>query len=183
MAAAWEPITGSRPVWSGPAPYAINQAGSVDLGVPTTLAEVRRGMDDWTVPECSGLSTRYEGTTTLQPGTYEGESVIGWVESGWRHGSSAIGVTGSRYTSRNIVEADMEMNGVNYTWTTSSGSGSRVNVYSIALHEGGHYMGLGHSSDRGATMYFSYSGGITAINADDELGICTLYPGGRRITE
>jgi hypothetical protein len=71
----------------------------------------------------------------------------------------------------------MEMNGVNFTWITGAGSGSNVNAYSIALHEGGHYYGLGHSDDRGATMYFAYTGGIDAIGDDDSDGICSLYPG------
>ncbi|HHH28619.1 MAG TPA: matrixin family metalloprotease [Polyangiaceae bacterium] len=176
---AWEPINPSRPVWDGAtAPYQINEVGSVDLGMATTITEVRRGMDDWTTPACSGLSTSYGGTTSRQPGTYEGESVIGWVESGWTNSSSAIGVTGTRYTSGSIIEADMEMNGVHFQWTTSPGSGSNVNVYSIALHEGGHYMGLGHSSSSSAAMYFAYSGGVSTMTADDETGICTLYPGG-----
>lgn len=176
-AAAWEPIASSRPVWDGPAPYAINP-NSDDLGPATTETETRRGMDDWTAPACSGLSTSYGGTTTLEAGRSDGESVISWIESGWGHSSNAIGVTGLRYTSSRIVEADMEMNGVNFSWITGSGSGSNVNVYSIALHEGGHYMGLGHSSDNGAIMFYAYSGGIGAMNADDETGICTLYPGG-----
>ncbi|MBX3269151.1 MAG: matrixin family metalloprotease [Sandaracinaceae bacterium] len=177
-ALAWEPIAGSRPVWSGPAPYQLNQAGSADLGVSVTEAEVRRGMDDWTTPACSGLSTSYGGMTSRQPGTYEGESVIGWIESGWRHSSSAIGVTGTRYTSSRIIEADMEMNGVHFQWTTDPGSGNRVNAYSIALHEGGHYIGLGHSSTQSAAMYYAYSGGLSRLGSDDEAGVCTLYPGG-----
>ena len=177
-ALAWEPIASSRPTWDGPAPYVINQAGSPDLGASVSETEVRRGIEDWSSPTCSGLNTSYGGTTTRQPGSYEGQSVIGWVESGWRHSSSAIGVTGTRFTSSSIVEADMEMNGVNFTWTTSPGSGSSVNVYSIALHEGGHYMGLGHSSDRAASMYYAYSGGVSTMNADDQAGICALYPGG-----
>jgi len=177
-AAAWEPIAGSRPTWDRAAPYVIHSAGSEDLGPSVTEAEVRRGMDDWTEPSCSGLSTAYGGTTSMRPGTYEGESVIGWVESSWRHSSSAIGVTGTRYTSSTIVEADMEMNGRDFVWTTDPGSGNRVNVYSIALHEGGHYMGLGHSSTSSAAMYYAYSGGVSVLGSDDEAGICALYPGG-----
>ncbi len=174
---AWEPIAPSRPVWDGPAPYAINP-NSDDLGPTVTETETRRGMEDWTGPACSGLSTRYDGVTTRTAGVSDGESVISWIESGWRHSSNAIGVTGTRYTSSRLVEADMEMNGVHFTWTTASGSGSNVNVYSIALHEGGHYMGLGHSSDNQAIMFYAYSGGIGAMRADDEAGICALYPGG-----
>ncbi|MCS6798788.1 MAG: matrixin family metalloprotease [Myxococcota bacterium] len=175
-AGAWTPISGERPVWCRAAPYAMNAAGSADLGAGSE-AEVRRGMDDWTRVSCTSLTTSYRGTTSATAGRYEGSSVIGWVESGWRHDSNAIGVTGPAWSGRCIQEADMELNGVHYTWTTSPGSGSRVNAYSIILHEGGHFYGLGHSSDRRATMYFAYSGGVSSLAADDEAGICALYPG------
>jgi MYXO-CTERM domain-containing protein len=175
-ARAWAPIDSSRPVWGGAAPYEMNSAGSPDLGVPTSEMLVRQGMDDWTRVACTSLRTTYNGQTSRRPSSGDGASTIGWVESGWRYDSNAIGVTGPRW-SRNIVEADMELNGQNYTWTTASGRGSTVNAYSIILHEGGHYYGLGHSSDSRATMYFAYSGGISMLNADDQNGICALYPG------
>ena len=176
-ASAWEPIYPTRPVWRLPVPYSLHQAGSPDIGgFSGTEPEVRRGMDDWTTVSCTSLTTSYRGMTSSVPGSYEGVSVIGWIESGWRHGSSAIGVTGPRWGS-NIIESDMEMNGVNFTWTTGSGSGSRVNAYSIVLHEGGHYYGLGHSNVRGSSMWPSYGGGIIGLGPDDNAGICALYPG------
>src|SRR6185436_21095371 len=111
----------------------------------------------------------------------DGRSVVGWVESGWRYDSSAIGVTQPAWTTRSggarIVEADMELNGVDYTWITGSGRGSSVNAYSIVLHESGHYYGLGHSNSSSATMFYAYSGGIASLTSDDETGICTLCPG------
>lgn len=174
---AWECLTGSCPVWCAPAPYGLTVV-SPDLGDATTEAEVQRGMNDWTLRSCTSLQASYTGRSGATAGAGDGQSMIGWVESGWRHGSGAIGVTGPRWNGRNCIqEADMEMNGVNFTWTTAAGAGSRVNTYSIVLHEGGHYYGLGHSNDRNATMYFAYTGGIDSINADDEGGICTLYPG------
>ena len=178
-AAAWNPISSSRPVWSGPAPYELHSAGSPDLGgFGPTEAEVRRGMDDWTTPACSGLDTTYSGSTTRRPSTYDGHSTIGWLESGWPFDSNAIGVTQPQFSPGQIMEADMSLNGQHFTWITGSGSGSSVNTYSIVLHEGGHYVGLDHSSERAAIMYFAYSGGIGAIGADDSAGICALYPGG-----
>lgn len=174
---AWAPIDSSRPVWSGTVPYEMNNAGSPDLGgASASEMVVRTAMDDWTRVSCTSLRTMFTGQTTRRPTSGDGQSTIGWVESGWRYDSNAIGVTGPRWW-RNITEADMELNGVNYTWTTASGRGSTVNAYSIVLHEGGHYYGLGHSSDSRATMYFAYSGGISMLNADDQNGICALYPG------
>lgn len=178
-ASAWEPIHPTRPVWNLPVPYSLHQAGSVDLGgFAATEAEVRRGMDDWARVSCTNLTTNYRGSTARRPGTYEGTSTIGWVESGWRHGGSAIGVTGPSWGGNRLVEADMEMNGVNFTWTTGPGSHNNVNAYSIILHEGGHYYGLGHSTVRGSSMWPSYGGGIISLGPDDEAGICALYPGG-----
>jgi|GEM_PF-1290917 len=173
---AWAPITGSRPVWRGAVPFSMTTGGSADLGAGTE-AEVQRGMLDWTRVSCTSLTATYNGTTSARPGRYEGTSVIGWTESGWPHDSSAIGVTGPQWSGTRIIEADMEMNGVNFRWITGSGRGSDVNAYSIILHEGGHYYGLGHSGDRGASMYPSYGGGIVGLGSDDQNGICALYPG------
>lgn len=174
---AWECLAGSCPVWCETVPYGITVA-SPDLGDATTVSEVQRAMSDWTTQACTDLTVSYTGRSGATAGNGDGQSVIGWVESGWRHGSSAIGVTGPRWNGRNCIqEADMEMNGQNFTWITGAGRGSNVNAYSIALHEGGHYYGLGHSSSSAATMYFAYTGGIDAIGDDDRNGICTLYPG------
>ena len=144
-ALAWNPLTSSRPVWSTSAPYELNAAGSPDLGgFSGTEAEVRRGMDDWTTPACSGLSTSYGGSTSRAPSTYDGHSTIGWVESGWPFDSNAIGVTQPQFSATQIQEADMSMNGQHFTWITGAGSGASVNAYSIVLHESGHYVGLDH---------------------------------------
>jgi hypothetical protein len=176
VASAWEPIDSARPTWSGAVPYTLHSAGSADLGFATTEAEARRGMEDWTRVSCTSLGVSYGGTVSSLPVSGDGRSGIGWLESGWPYDSNAIGVTGPRWF-RSITEADMQMNGVHFTWTTGSGRGSTVNAYSITLHEGGHYYGLGHSSDGSAAMYFAYSGGIASLNADDQNGICALYPG------
>lgn len=174
---AWTPISGSRPTWCGTVPYSMQNAGSADLGADTTETAVRQGMDDWTRVSCVSLTSNYLGRTGTRPGSYEGTSVIGWIESGWPHDPNAIGVTGPAWAGSCIREADMQLNGVNYTWTTAPGRGGTVNTYSIVLHESGHYYGLGHSSDSSACMYFAYGGGISALNADDRTGICALYPG------
>jgi MYXO-CTERM domain-containing protein len=174
---AWQPIYSSRPVWRPPVPYSLNQSGSIDLGgFSAAEPEVRRAMEDWANVSCTSLSASYEGATSAVPGSYEGVSAIGWIESGWRHDSSAIGVTGPSW-GMYIIEADMELNGVNFTWTTGSGTFNNVNTYSIVLHEGGHYYGLGHSNVSGACMWPSYSGGVVGLAADDQQGICALYPG------
>ena len=177
-AEAFECLTGSCPKWcTFPVPYGITLA-SPDLGESTTVAEVQRGFNDWTRVSCTSLTATYTGRSSGTAGASDRQSLVGWVESGWPHGSSAIGVTGPRWNGSNcIIEADMQMNGVNYTWVTGPGTRGSVNAYSIALHEAGHYFGLGHSAQSSASMYFAYTGGIDSLGADDQNGICSLYPG------
>ena len=175
---AFQCLVGSCPKWCDTVPYGITVT-SADLGEETTISEVRRGMDDWTTRSCTSLMTNYTGPSTARAGAQDQRSVIGWVESGWPSAERfAIGVTRPVWDFRNCIrEADMEMNGTHFSWTTGSGQFSNVNAYSIVLHEGGHYYGLGHSSSGRAVMFASYGGGIQSITNDDEAGICTLYPG------
>lgn len=177
-AAAWNCISGECPVWCDATDWYF-QTPSVALGESTSLAQLQAGMADWTTLACTSLRASYSGRSGATPGVGDRTNVIGWVQSGWRHSGTAIGVTGVRTNPSTgcISESDMELNEEDFTWTTGSGRGSLVNAYSIITHEGGHFYGMGHSSDRGAIMYASYSGGIGSINADDQTGICTLYPG------
>ncbi|MDW8247149.1 MAG: matrixin family metalloprotease [Sandaracinaceae bacterium] len=132
-------------------------------------------MEDWTRVSCTSLSASYMGEVEELPRPGDGLSSVGWYESSWPHDPNAIGVTLTQFF-REINEADMRLNGVHFTWITGPGVGNRVNAYSILLHEGGHYYGLGHSSDPSAAMYFAYEGGVVGLSEDDRNGICALYP-------
>lgn len=184
FAEAWTPIASDSPIWCEGAHYNLNSRGSGDLGVASTEAEVNRAMGDWTRVECSGLRTNYLGQTSRGVVTGDGNSVIEWIESGWRVGSGTIGQTRPQWTISRagscIVEADMIMNGVNFEWTVGAPPRGRfglVDTYSITLHEGGHFYGLGHTNVRGSSMWPSYQNGVDVLGPDDQAGICALYPG------
>jgi matrixin/CARDB protein/VCBS repeat protein/dockerin type I repeat protein len=58
------------------------------------------------------------------------------------------------------------------TWTVD---GSGTDLFSVALHELGHSLGLAHSSDSDAVMYAYYSGQVTGLAQDDISGIQSIY--------
>lgn len=62
------------------------------------------------------------------------------------------------------------------TWSTTAGS--RRDIETVALHEIGHLLGLGHSDVENAVMYPYLTGTRRALHADDIEGIRSLY--GRR---
>lgn len=67
------------------------------------------------------------------------------------------------------VAGDMHFNAAE-TWSVGSG----VDVFSVALHEAGHALGLGHSAIPGAVMY-PYYAPATGLTADDIAAVQTLY--------
>jgi len=66
-----------------------------------------------------------------------------------------------------------------WTWEDGPGTqiGSREDLQSVACHEYGHALGLGHSTSSGATMFGSSSGGTSdrSIEQDDINGVRAIY--------
>jgi len=65
-----------------------------------------------------------------------------------------------------------------WSWNDGPGSVSGWDLQSVATHEYGHAVGLGHSSVSGTTMWPSIGGGTTSqrsIHSDDILGLQAAY--------
>jgi hypothetical protein len=187
-ACAWEPVSGTKqlaPRWSGPMIYRLNEKGSDDLDRNVLLAELHRGMLEWTKPDCASATARYDGLTAELPGTLDepgADNVIAWRESAWTHGPEAVAVTAPSFISSGsdkppeIVAATMWLNGEDWTWVSGASNGHQINAFSVFLHEGGHYWGLGHSAVPMSVMNANYSHDLGGLAADDRDGICSLYP-------
>lgn len=170
----------------------MNDKGSDDITSLSDLEDaVRESFHTWEV-RGTILQFDYRGTTFSLPETESSQSsknVVGWIESGWTtvwdNDRDAIGVTTVIYydDTGEIVEADMQLNGENFEWTLSPPSScppssNLVDVRNIVTHEAGHFIGLDHSSDPEATMYYSSPPCETSkrdLAEDDIDGVFFLY--------
>lgn len=78
-----------------------------------------------------------------------------------------------------ITDADFVLN-TSYSWsTTTPANPTPWDVQSVATHELGHFLGLGHSTSATATMYsIGVIGTISmrSLESDDLSGINNIYP-------
>jgi MYXO-CTERM domain-containing protein len=180
-AANWNPS-------SLPITYYVNQATiPTTLGTSTGIAAIDGGFAAWAAPSCTAWRTTNGGDTTTSASTSDRRNVIMWLTS-WpaEYGSSTIGVTTPVWSSGGyFIDADIVFNAYNFRWnTTGTGGGSYVDAQSIATHEEGHFLGLDHSPTGSAVMYASYSGGLKrTLQADDQNGVCAIYPSGAPATD
>ena len=70
-----------------------------------------------------------------------------------------------------IIEADIVFN-TYHRWSTT---GVDLDVETVALHEFGHWLSLGHSSVNEAIMWYQYKGIQRTLHADDIAGIKYIY--------
>lgn len=151
------------------------------------LAAVQGGWDAWSSPD--GCSTFFEavygGTTAASALSSSADNVVEFLEDGWDPALGDVGgviaITFVKYDPITcaLTDADQVYNGVGFHFTTSA-SQVDTDLQSITTHENGHWLGLGHSPKRSATMYASYPGGTSqrTLYGDDENGVCSLYPAG-----
>lgn len=180
-AAAWEPIDPAQPVWRRPVGFHLNERGSDDLDIMTVESTVVRAFEDWSGPECTDLVVEYLGLTDRTALEYT--QVVSWTEEGWDLGQETIGATLSSFDQgpgATIDWSTMQLNGQDWRWIAGVPASSPfdVDLYSIVVHEAGHYMGLGHSNDPDSAMTAAYTGAPLALTDDDVRGVCTLYPEG-----
>ncbi len=216
--------TGKAVYWKSGCVFLTPSAGGAkDLGEAATLAEIQRSIDAWmnATASCSYLELRLDPVAASQGTSYDSANRITFLEDQWGSGSGndfvpydrqAAALTTLRFveseTAANngeIVDADIELNAVNFTFAVVSG-GRQTDVQNTLTHELGHLIGLDHTCDDGArsptpkddqgnavprcfgtlpaaltdaTMYNFADPGETkkrSPEADDVAGFCGIYP-------
>ena len=162
-----------------PVAFAMGTPLSRDLG-DASLAELDVALRTWPLVACTAWRTRFAETTSAPPGD-DGIDAIYWHDDAWPAalvpGALAQTILHTDATGA-LRDADIHVNGAEYRWSLD-GAGATVDARGVLVHELGHALGLGHSTDPRATMYATHADGIAwrSLEADDRDGVCALYPG------
>lgn len=125
--------------------FVSNRAGGGVSGAQLEQA-VARAFATWDAIPTADVSTQFAGVTAAGPTLGDGISTFGFVER--RDQDLVLGATSFLIddSTGEIVEADIFLNSI-FPWSVAAaGQTDRFDVESIALHEIGHLLGLGHSA-------------------------------------
>ncbi len=167
----------------------LNNACSQDVPVNNCANAVWTTLDVWNNPTCSDFRFVSGGTTSRTDVGFDQDNwddninLIIWQNDNWPHDDSAIALTTSTYDrlTGEVVDTDVEFNGVNFTFSTAESPDVIVDISNTLAHEAGHMLGLDHSSDTSASMYAYAPEGETQkrnLSQDDIDGLCHVYPAG-----
>ncbi len=175
---------------------------ATDRGVPGVTAAqfqtaVAAGFATWEAVPTASIAFQFVGFTSALPFDDDGISTFGFdAQPDLDRVLGATSFVVDTLTGE-IVESDVFFNSI-FTWSTApAGDASRFDLQSVATHEIGHFVGLGHSAigeteirpdggrrvlASGAVMFpISLGRGITAdrtLQPDDIAGVSDLYPDG-----
>lgn len=166
------------------------------LDVVRVRSAVRAAARTWSEPSCADVELVDVALSSGPAVAGDGVSTIAFIQDSWEQRGldpSAAATTDVVFASRGdevvIREADILLNAVDYDWAVDSPSVFVRDVQAVVAHELGHLLGLAHpcelggmggapacdASHRTALMHPVYAGSRTT-DADDEAGLCALYP-------
>jgi uncharacterized membrane protein YgcG len=185
-----DPTTGVELNWQYlPLSYAVNSScAGTDVDRAACLEAVRRSFEVWAEPSCTVLEfepmveTDRTDVGYIQDPLADNINLIIWHFDGWPYDASALAITTSTYRVADgvILDTDMEANGAGFQFRiVIASSEPYVDIQNTITHEAGHFVGLDHVGDPGATMYPTAPDGEMSkrdLSQDDIAGVCAIYP-------
>ena len=146
--------------------------GTPDIPVDDERAAIGNAFQTWADALCGVSFVEVaSGPTDFSSGWFSGDHGDGYPFDGvgnvLAHAFFPPPCGGSFAGQQHFDEAE--------SWSVT-GSGGTFDLETVALHEIGHLLGLGHSADPNAIMYPTYSGVRRTLGQDDLDGIRRLYP-------
>lgn len=187
--------------WRAPVRYFVSEADAADVSAADLRDAVSRAAATWQAVPSAKVRFEFQSMTAAPPGLVDGRTTIGFIDR--PELDHVLGATSFLVDTETgaILEADVFFNAA-FAWSVSAqGTAGKVDLESIALHELGHLLGLGHSAlgeteltgggrrrviASGAIMFpiATAAGTIAdrALQPDDIAGISDLYPAADQLT-
>lgn len=181
-----------------PVRYFISDQGVDGVSVPQFREAVGRGFDAWQAVETASVGFEFGGFVGGRPLDQDGANVIGFASRPDLERTLASTSFLIDTRTGEILESDIFFNST-FRWSVApGGEAGRFDVQSIATHESGHFLGLGHSLlgeteprptggrrllASGAVMFpIAFTAGNIVdrdLTADDIAGVSDIYPDGK----
>lgn len=173
----------------------VDEAGNPEIDPADMRGAVQRSLDEWSRPDCTDLDLVYGSPVTTNPSTNLLEAdapdlrnVLVWRSDDWPEdlGPDVGAITTLVFDLEGVIlDGDIDFNGAGFRWTASDDS-SGIDVESNVTHEVGHLIGLDHTPDREATMYYAMVEGDLSrrdLSDNEVAGVCFIYPAGEPTPE
>lgn len=179
-----------------PIRYYVTDGSAPGVSADQFRAAVARAFQAWTNSPGADLTVNFVGFTPAPPLDEDGLSTLGFLDR--PELDRVLGATEYLIdtVTGEILESDIFFN-TSFPWSVAeSGEAGRFDLESIAVHEIGHFLGLGHSAigetelvasggrrviaSQSVMFPIAFSPGNTsdrALKADDIAGIGDIYPG------
>jgi hypothetical protein len=193
-------VTRGTPVaWRGACVgYSPNLIGTAQLSDEEWKAAFQESFHAWQLVDCGGGAHPSIQLFALRPTTC-GESKyndtgpnvnsVYFTDNGWSGPQTTENLDHvlarakiNFLSSGEIVDADIAINSARKEFTVTSGPGTvDEDLVSVLTHEVGHFLGIAHSDDPAAVMYWQYGSGAIrrTLQPDDIAAVCAAYPPGR----
>jgi Matrixin len=185
-------LSGNALFWpSSCVSFSVQQDGSKKLGIgyDTLQAVVTKAFQQWTDADCGGgahpsiqivdggmVSCAKPEYNQSQPNAH----IIAFHDSKWLYTNTmeTVALTTVHFNRETgeIYDADVEINSDQNDFADSDPAPGQIDLNAALTHEAGHFLGLSHSGDMTATMYWAYSADAATLESDDVTAICTSLP-------
>ena len=157
--------------------FYVNPANN-DVSPDAAIAAIDQMATAWTAQSGASVRLVLAGTTSGSTIQNNGKNEVFFRNEA---SGNTIASTTYYYSSGRIVDADMKFydGGFRFYTGTSGCSGAGMFLEDIAIHEFGHFIGIGHSTVATASMYPTISGcaqTARVLDSDDINAVRAAYP-------
>jgi hypothetical protein len=165
-----------------PIPFFIESLPS-EVTDGSDVEAIEASFEEWERPQCSYIAFErvFDAQETGGQACGGRRNTLAWMEQGWppELGTSVLAITMTCFEpGGGILGSRVLFNGQDHTWATD-GRADAIDVRNVATHEVGHFIGIGHSSVHGSTMWPTTSAGDVSqreLHRNDVEAVCFLYP-------